>query len=83
VSQLKIEGRVIMLRSDIPSKLEAQLVNWVAGLVQSNNDLVNVLGRLRDCYAIALAGEQSTDSNDILAKVEIALRDAEKTRKFV
>ena len=60
--------------------IEVQLVNWIAGLVQSNIDLANVLVRLRDSYRIALAGGLAVDANDIMAMVELALREAENTR---
>jgi len=60
--------------------IEVQLVNWIAGLVQSNIDLANVLVRLRDSYRIALAGGLAADANDIMAMVELALREAENTR---
>ena len=63
-----------------PNNIEVQLVNWIAGLVQSNNDLANVLVRLRDSYRIALAGGLTADASDIMALVEIALRDADNTR---
>jgi hypothetical protein len=49
-------------------------------LVQSNIDLTSVLVRLRDSYRIALAGGLTADANDIMAMVELALRDAENTR---
>jgi hypothetical protein len=63
-----------------PNSIEVQLVNWIAGLVQSNIDLANVLVRLRDSYRIALGGGLAADANDIMAMVELALRDAENTR---
>jgi hypothetical protein len=70
----------MLIRSKTHNSIEVQLVNWIAGLVQSNIDLANVLVRLRDSYRIALAGGLAADANDIMAMVEIALRDAETTR---
>jgi hypothetical protein len=70
----------MFIRPTTPNSIEAQLVNWIAGLVQSNIDLANVLVRLRDSYRIALSGGLATDANDIMATVEIALRDAESIR---
>jgi hypothetical protein len=70
----------MFIRPKTPNNIEVQLVNWIASLVQSNNDLAIVLVRLRDSYRIALAGGLTADANDIIAMVEIALRDAENTR---
>ena len=70
----------MLIRRTTHNSIEVQLVNWIAGLVQSNIDLANVLVRLRDSYRIALAGGLAADANDIIAMVEIALRDAENTR---
>ena len=63
-----------------PNGADAQLVTWVLGLVRSNSILMNVLAQLRDCYRSSLAGELPTDANDIMVKVERALRDAERAR---
>jgi hypothetical protein len=71
----------MFIRRTTHNSIEVQLVNWIAGLVQSNIDLTNVLVRLRDSYTIALAGGLAADANDILAMVELALQDAEYTRK--
>ena len=70
----------MLIRPKNHNSIEVQLVNWIAGLVQSNIDLANVLVRLRDSYTIALAGGLAADANDILAMVELALRDADNTR---
>ena len=70
----------MFIRPKKPNSIEAQLVNWIAGLVQSNIDLANVLVRLRDSYTTALAGGLTSDANDIMATVEIALREADNTR---
>jgi hypothetical protein len=70
----------MFVRPKTRNNIEVQLVNWIAGLVQSNVDLANVLVRLRDSYRIALAGGLAADANDIMTLVEMALRDAENTR---
>jgi len=70
----------MIIRSTSRNSIEVQLVNWIAGLVQSNIDLASVLVRLRDSYRIALAGGLAAAANDIMAIVELALRDAENTR---
>lgn len=70
----------MFIRRKNPNSIEVQLVNWIARLVQSNIDLANVLVRLQDSYRIALAGGLAADANDIMAMVEIALREAENTR---
>ena len=70
----------MLIRPKKPNSIEVQLVNWIAGLVQSNIDLANVLVRLRDSYRIASQGGLAADANDIMAMVEIALREAENTR---
>ena len=46
----------MLIRPKKPNSIEVQLVNWIAGLVQSNIDLANVLVRLRDSYRIASQG---------------------------
>ena len=46
----------MFIRPKTPNNIEVQLVNWIAGLVQSNNDLAIVLVRFRNSYRIALAG---------------------------
>ena len=46
----------MLIRPKTPNSIEVQLVNWIAGLVQSNIDLANVLVRLRDSYRIASQG---------------------------
>ena len=70
----------MLIRPKTPNCIEVHLVNWIAGLVQSNIDLASALVRLRDSYRIALAGGLAADANDIMAMVETALRDAEKTK---
>jgi hypothetical protein len=70
----------MFIRPKKPNSIEVQLVNWIASLVQSNIDLASVLVQLRDSYRIALAGGLAADANDIMAMVEIALREAENTR---
>ena len=68
----------MLVKPKTPNSIEVHLVNWIAGLVQSNIDLASVLARLRDSYRIALAGGRAADANDIMATVELAPRDAGK-----
>jgi hypothetical protein len=56
-----------------------QLLNWVRGVVRSNNQLVPALERLRSSYATLLAGKSVTDSEEILWQVDGALKDAERS----
>ena len=57
-----------------------QILNWVRGVVRSNNELVPALERLRSSYELLLAGKPVTDSEQVLWQVEGALMGAEGSK---
>jgi hypothetical protein len=61
--------------------VERQLLNWIRGVVENNNKLVQALERLRHSYRILLAGRPITDAEDVLWQVETALEDAERLKR--
>lgn len=60
--------------------VETKLLRWVRGVVQSNDQLVDVLERLRRSYRTLQTGKPVPDAAEILWQVEIALREAERSR---
>jgi hypothetical protein len=57
-----------------------RLLSWIRGIVQSNQELVSALERLRLSYEVLLAGTSVTDAEAILWQVEVALKGAERSR---
>ena len=70
------------LASDVPRDVELRLVNWIRGVAESNNELVDALNRLRLSYKVLLGGESVTDAHEILSQVEGVLRNADKAKSF-
>jgi hypothetical protein len=62
--------------------VEAQLLGWIRGVVESNHELVTVLKRLRISYKTILAGQQVSDADAVLWRAEIALRNAAKAKQL-
>jgi hypothetical protein len=60
--------------------VEGNLLCWVRGVVQSNDQLVTALERLRSSYKVLQTGESVPDAAETLWQVEVALRDAERSR---
>jgi hypothetical protein len=60
--------------------VEERLLTWIRGIVQSNHELVGVLERLRHSYKALLAGNPVTDAVAILWQIEVALKDAERSK---
>jgi hypothetical protein len=60
--------------------VEAKLFRWVRGVVLSNDQLVDALERLRSSYKVLQTGKFVPDAAKILWQVEVALRDAERSR---
>jgi hypothetical protein len=60
--------------------VERKLFSWIRGVVQSNDQLVDALERMRRSYNLLSAGGSVPDVAEILWQVEIALRDAERSR---
>jgi hypothetical protein len=71
-----------LLGFTVPQDVERQLVNWIRGVAESNNELVDALNRLRFSYKVLLAGEPVTDAHEILRQVEGALRSADKAKNM-
>jgi hypothetical protein len=69
------------IRFPVPQDdVAARLLSWIRGTVQSNYELVGALERLRHSYRALLAGTSVPDSEAILWQVEVALKDAERTK---
>jgi hypothetical protein len=69
-----------LLESGAPRDVESQLLTWIRGVAESNNELVDALNRLRLSYKVLLGGEPVSDANEILRQVEGALRSADKAK---
>src|SRR5580704_10362082 len=57
--------------------VEMQLVYWIRDLVDTTNQLVPTLERLRNSYRLLRADKPVTDALEILWRVEQCLKDAE------
>lgn len=57
-----------------------RLLSWLRGIVKSNHELKSALERLRLSYNVLLAGTFVTDAEAILWQVEVALKDAERSK---
>jgi hypothetical protein len=69
-----------LLTLPIPQEdVETKLLLWIRGVVQSNQELVGALKRLRHSYKALLAGKSVTDAEEILWRVEVALLDTERS----
>jgi hypothetical protein len=64
------------------SSVEGDLVAWIKQTVHSCQDLASVLERLRNSYVAMLAGGGVSDADEILIKVEAALRNSKSVRDF-
>jgi hypothetical protein len=60
--------------------VETELLCWVRGVVVSNDQLVDALERLRSSYKVLQTGKSVPDAAETLWQVEVALRDAERSR---
>jgi hypothetical protein len=60
--------------------VETKLLHWVRGIILSNDQLVDALERLRSSYILLHSGKIVTDITETLWQVEVALRDAERSR---
>jgi hypothetical protein len=60
--------------------VETVLLRWVRGVVLSNDQLVDALEHLRSSYKVVQTGKSVPDAAEILWQVEVALRDAERSR---
>jgi hypothetical protein len=63
--------------------IERQIEDWLQRIVESNDELVVVVERIRDSYRALLAGKPVKDNDEILAQVETALQNAEKAKNIV
>jgi hypothetical protein len=60
--------------------IEAKLLSWIRGVVQSNDQLVDALDRLHGSYKVLQTGKSVPDAAEILWQAEVALSDAERSR---
>jgi hypothetical protein len=60
--------------------VETKLLRWVRGVVLSNDQLVDALEHLRSSYKVLQTGKLVPDAAETLWQVEVALRDAERSR---
>ena len=63
--------------------IERQIEDWLQRIVESNDELVAVMERIRDSYRALLAGKPVKDDDEILAQVETALQNAAKAKTIV
>jgi hypothetical protein len=63
--------------------VEMQLLIWIRGVVQSNQELVGAMKRLRHLYKAVLAGKSAVDSEEILWQVEVALMGTEGSKNVL
>jgi hypothetical protein len=63
-----------------PEIIEAQIEIWIRATVESNIALAAALERICESYKLIQAGKPPEDADEILAQVEAALKDAEKTK---
>jgi hypothetical protein len=62
---------------------EVELESWRRRVCESNHELVNALRRIRDTHRALLAGSQRRDNEEVLALVEVALRNAAEANNVV
>ncbi len=62
--------------------IEEQLENWLARIVQSNDELVLALKRIRSSYSKVRTGRPA-DFDEVLVQVDQALRNAAKASSVV
>jgi hypothetical protein len=60
--------------------VETKLLDWIRGVLQSNDQLVNALEHLRRSYKVLQTGKSVPDAAKVLWQVEVALSDAERSR---
>jgi hypothetical protein len=73
-----------MLEFAVPQEgIERQIEDWLQRVFESNDELVAVVERIRDSYGALLAGKPVKDSDEILALVEAALKNAAKAKDIV
>ncbi len=59
---------------------EGQLEKWFRGVMQSNNDLIAALERLRDSYKLLMRKPASEADQAVLVAVEITLNRARNAK---
>jgi hypothetical protein len=76
----KLPGKKLLGFSGSQDSVETELLRWVRGVVLSNDQLVDALGHLRSSYKVLQTGKFVPDAAKILWQVEVALRDAKRSR---
>jgi hypothetical protein len=71
-----------VLEFAIPQEgIERQIEDWLQRIVESNDELVDVMERIRDFYRALLAGKPVKDDGEILTLVEAALKKCRRSEK--
>jgi hypothetical protein len=60
--------------------VEEQLLIWIRAVVESNQEMITLLERLRISYRSIVAGAPVTNANALLWQVEVALSNAAKAK---
>jgi hypothetical protein len=61
-----------------PDDITNRLLSWIRGIVQSNHEFADAF--LRFSYKALLAGTSVRDAEQVLWQVEVALKDAERSK---
>jgi hypothetical protein len=76
----KASCKVLPFVAPQPS-LEGRLEKWFRGVMQSNEDLMAALERLRDAYKVRLAERAVTEADQVvLLAVEVTLNNARNAK---
>jgi hypothetical protein len=66
-----------LLNFSVPHEAnEEEIESWWRRVYESNHELVNVLRRIRETHRALLEGRPRRDNEEVLALVEVALRNA-------
>ena len=76
----KPQGKKLLGFPGSQDSVETTLLRWVGGVVLSNDLLVDALEHLRSSYKVLQTGKPVSDAAEILWQVEVALREAERSR---
>jgi hypothetical protein len=76
----KPSGKKLLGFPGSQDSVETELLRWVRGVVLSNDQLVDALERLRRSYKAFQTGQSVPDAPETLWQVEVALRDAQRSR---
>jgi hypothetical protein len=80
MTNAKKPGKKLLGFPGSQDSVETKLLRWVRGVVLSNDQLADALERLRSSYKVLQTGKSVPDAAEALWQVEVALRDAERSR---